>query len=147
MGVSKALWDAQFYLSSKHSGADFKFYRISGPPTQILVPRPLYFDNFCLKLLTLTSCRYKGPRSIAGTHFKDNLANGADHEESVLIQIANRYAEHQYTKSCLPKHSLHNENGGARGSGCLPTGKTFRITRNNIGKCPLCKTGDVLKLQ
>ena len=43
LGVSKALWDAQFYLSSKHSGADFKFYRISGPPTQILAPRPLKY--------------------------------------------------------------------------------------------------------
>ena len=41
LGVSKALWDAQFYLSSKHSVADLQFYRISGPPTQILEPRPL----------------------------------------------------------------------------------------------------------
>ena len=46
LGVSKALWDAQFYLSSKHSGADFKFYRISGPPTQILAPRPLYLEVY-----------------------------------------------------------------------------------------------------
>ena len=44
LGVSKALWDAQFYLSSKHSGADLKFYRISGPPTQILAPRPLVLE-------------------------------------------------------------------------------------------------------